>query len=230
MSQQSTPLPRDIRSGLKYLNNDQDVRAIEKKFHDQSQDRRQWAHTKMELIAGVFCARMGFTPRYEPKMGGQTPDWLLLDHDGNTQFFTDVCNFHNNEVIERKIEEAMTAGQPWGGDLPDSCERLYPVLKQKAGKYKDLAKQVKLPFVVFIYGWFESFLHPKEFDHCLRNVEWGIFKDYPHLTGVYHFDDASQVNGERDPGYLFRFYANPYASRSLKLNDGLVPVPIPDPT
>ncbi len=226
MAEQRHALPANMRNGPKYLN-DQDRRAFLRKLHRQTGDKRQLAHTRLELIPGVFGARMGFLPRYEPNMEGQTPDWLFLAQESNAYFFADVLNFHMNQSIERKIEEAMQAGQSWGGDLPASEDRLHWPLKEKAAKYRELADRVSLPFVVFIYGWFESFLHPKEVECCLMSSEWGIFKDYPQLSGVYHFDDAVPVG--QNPGYHFCFYANPIASRPLNLADGFVPVPIPDP-
>jgi hypothetical protein len=184
----------------------------------------------MELIPGVFAARMGFTPQYEPKMEGQTPDWRFADEFGKFLFFGDVINFHVDEAIEKKLEEAMQAGLPWGGELPDSRERLYPSLRQKVGKYKELADRVELPFVAFLYGWFDAFLHPLELESCLSNQEWGLFTDYPQLSGVYHFDDALPTgSGCAHPGYHFRFFPNPDASRPLPLADGIVPLPIPDP-
>jgi hypothetical protein len=184
----------------------------------------------MELIAGVFGAMIDFTPRYEPKMDGQTPDWLFLDRNNQPQFFADVVNFHLNEAIEKKIEEAMQAGLSWRGELPDSQERLFPSLRKKTSKYKELADKVDLPLVTFLYGWFDAFLHPMEIESCLRNQEWGLFRDYSQLSGVYHFDDALSIGrGWAQPGYHFHFYANSAASRPLHLDDGIVPLPIPDP-
>jgi hypothetical protein len=229
MAQQRLELSPNIRNGLKYLN-DQDIRNFLKKFRQQSTDRRQLAHTRVELIAGVFGARMGFLPRYEPKMEGQTPDWLFLDLEAKPRFFGDVLNFHMNEGIEKRMDDGLQTQGWWGDELPGSEDRLHPSVKEKAGKYKALADSFDLPFVVFVYGWFEAFLHPKEIEFCLRSQEYGIFKDYPQLSGVYHLDDAASVGRERvSPGYRFRFYANPDASRPLRLAEGLVPLPIPDP-
>ena len=81
-----------------------------------------------------------------------------------------------------------------------------------------------------MYAWFNADLRPKEVEYCLQSWGFGLFKDYPQLTGVYHFDDALPVSrGLMIPGYRFRFYANPDASRPLDLPDGLVPTPIPGP-
>lgn len=229
MAKQAHVLRSNIRNGLKYLS-DQDVRVFQKKFQQQSEDKRQLAHTRMELITGVFGAMIGFTPQYEPKMEGQTPDWLFLDPEAKPHFFGDVLNFHINEGIEKKTEEALHTHQEWGDELPGSEERLYPSLQGKAVKYRELVGRIHLPFVVFVYGWFEAFLHPMEVEYCLSARKCGLFKDYPQLSGVYHFDDGVPLGrGWVNPVYRFRYYANPNASQPLVLGDGLVPVPIPVP-
>jgi hypothetical protein len=228
MREQRVTLPATIRNGLKYLCA-QDEQTFLRKLREQSDDPRLSAHTRIELIPGVFAAIIGLVPQYEPKLEGQRPDWLFLDKEAKPYFFGDVINFHMNDSIEKRIDEAMEAGHPWGGELPDSRTRLYSSLQKKVVKYKELADAVALPFVPFLYGWFDAFLHPKEVESCLRNLEWGLFGEYPQLTGVYHFDDAIPVGrGCVNPGYHFHFYRNPEVS-GLTLEDGLVPVPIPKP-
>jgi hypothetical protein len=230
MARQKAQLPGNIRNGLKYLN-DRDERGFLKKCQGQSSDTRLLAHTRIELIPGVFGAMMGYTPRYEPKMEGQTPDWLFLNMEGKPHFFGEVVSFHMNDIIEKSMEEALEIDDCWFGELPGSEERLYWVIKnEKITKYRELADTVDLPFVLFVYGWFEAFLHSMELRICLTDREYGLFKDYPQLSGIYHFDDAAPLGREVvDPRYDFRFYASPNASRPLMLPDGLVPLPIPDP-
>ncbi len=177
MAQQTPALPPGIQNGLNYLN-DQDVWTFRKRFRQQSSDRRLLAHTKIELIVGVFSARSGFTPQYEREMEGQTPDWLFLDRADKPHFFGDVLNFHMQKDIEKKIEDALQTRHSWSDELPDSQKRLHPSLRQKAGKYKDLADKVNLPFVVFVYGWSVAFLHQMEIEDCLRNPEYGLFKGW----------------------------------------------------
>ncbi len=230
MVRKSDGLPRNIQNGLKYLG-DRTQQAFLRKFQEQSKNRQQLQHTLIELIPGVFGARRGFAPLYEPAMDGQTPDWLFRDQEGKPQFFSDVLNFHMNEAIEKEMKEALRTQPCWGRELPRSEDRLYPSLRAKAAKYKHLAEKVNLPFVIFLYGWFEAFLHPWEIEFCIKDPKDGLFKDYPHLSGVYHFDDATPLGcGWVNPGYYFRFYSNPHASRPMTLIDGLVPLPIPEPS
>jgi hypothetical protein len=229
MAQQRLALPANIRNGLKYLSGS-GAQTFLKKFRKQSKDRRQVAHTMIELIPGVFGARMGFAPEYEPKMEGQTPDWLFFDPEAKPRFFGDVLNFHLNDSLEKKMGARIQTYGWWDSDLPPSEKRLYSSITEKAGKYKELANRVDLPFVVFVYGWFEAFLYPMEIKFCLKGQSYKLFQDYPQLSGVYHFDDAAPVGPEEvNPGYRFHYYANPDASRPLALADGLVPLPIPDP-
>ena len=200
------------------------------KFDQQRGDERQSVHTQKELVAGIFGARMGFMPEYEPQMIGKTPDWRFLDPNGKPFFFADVLNFHIDERIEREMEKDCRTKLGWCGDLPASEVRLRHSLEEKAGKYSEIADKLQLPFVVFVYGWFDSFLHWIEIQLCLQKHEYALCKNYLQLSGVYHFDDAMVRGGEyMDHGYQFRFFANPYALRPLKLGDGFVPVPVPDP-
>jgi len=231
MPQQTIAFSPNIQNGLKYLRN-QDARAFVRKFQQQSKDERQFAHTMIELIPGIFGARMGFIPEYEPNMEGQTPDCRFLDPEAKPCFFAEVVNLHMNEDIEKEMRKALKIDDIWSGNLPNSADRLYPTLENKMGKYRALADKVDLPFVVFIYGWFNAFLDPVEIEYCLSNMEWGIFKKYPQLSGAYHFDNASLDGGYggNNPDYRFRFYTNPDATRPLPLTDGLVPFPIPYPS
>ena len=223
MPENSLALPYNILNGLNYLNKS-DAQAFLKKCRRQSKDRRQLAHTMMELIVGVFGATTGLAPRYEPKVEGQTPDWLFLDAKGKPQFLGEVVNFHINESIEKKMEKDLQNQGSWFGELPGSEERLYPSLKGKVVKYKELADNIDLPLVIFVYPSFDAFVHPKEIEFCLRDEGCKLFNDYPEVTGVYHFDDGLPCGREwMQPGYRFRFYANLAASRPLTLSDGLCP-------
>ena len=234
MARQTLALSRHIRNCLMYLD-ERSQRAFLKKFRQQSGDSRQFGHTNIELIVGVFGAMAGLIPQYEPKMEGQKPDWRFFDLSGKPLFFADVVNFHMNQAIEKKMDEAEQAQRmisSWGPEeLPDSRDRLLPSLKEKAAKYKALADRTGLGFVIFLYGWFEAFLHPMAVESCLRNRKFGLFKDYPHLRGVFHFDNALPVGrGREPPGYRFRYYGNSDPSRPLlSLVDGIVPLPIPEP-
>jgi hypothetical protein len=165
-----------------------------------------------------------------PKWVNKTPDWLFLDTEGIPCFFAEVVNFHVNANIEKEMMDDYQTKGWWGGDLPNNGKRLLPSLREKAEKYENLVNNVRIPLVIFLYGWFDSFLEDSEIEGCLRHQEYGLFKAYPHLSGLYHMK-AVMLNSSRSEGeaYLFRFFANSDASRPISLADGSVPLPIPDP-
>ena len=217
----------EARNAWKYLRIEDRIAFVEK-FDQQRNDERQLMHTGKELIVGVFIARLGYAPRYEPQLSGQTPDWLASDQKDKPKFLAEVLNFHMNRAIEVEIDQATTADGFWCGDLPNSNDRLVASLSKKPAKYKALADRTTLPLVVFLYAWFDAFLSPHELRSLLVHDERGLLSDYPQLSGVYHFDDA--INGiGQPPAYRFRYYPNPFASRPFNLPDGEIPVPIPTP-
>jgi hypothetical protein len=224
-----------IPPALSYLC-ERDQRAFAKKFSEQSGNNDQAMHTFRELLAGAFMARQGYTPFYEPSIDGLTPDWLFR-RAGQEEFIADVVNFHVARTIESKLERAFDEGQTWCGEIPDQSQRLHSSLWEKAGKYKNLAAQKSMPYVVFIFGWLNAIIEPDQVETCLVGAE-GLFNDYTTLSGVYHMRERTYktkaevicigtqmilVPKERPPslldaeaGYCFDYYANPKASYPVR--------------
>ncbi len=94
-----------INRALTYLS-PQDRGAFQKKFREQVSDEHQVMHTFRELVAGMFAARQGFTPRYEPEIEGLTPDWHFR-RNGEGEFVADVLNFHIDKKIEAEQDKAL---------------------------------------------------------------------------------------------------------------------------
>lgn len=207
-----------IHQSLRYLNK-KDAAAFRKKFRRVRDDDQQFMHTYRELLAGVFVARQGYAPLYEPVLEGLTPDWHFLADEGRPAFIADVVNFHIDSPIEAEQNRAMREASSWCGWLPDNAHRMYPSIQGKAGKYKDLASRRKLPFVVFVYSLFSACVQLHEVEACLHGKE-GLFDAYPTLTGVCHFEGAVD-------GYNFVYLVNPKASHSgFSLEGGFLPVPL----
>ena len=208
-----------IHQSLSYLS-ERDAGAFRKKFRRQRGDEQQFLHSFRELLAGVFVARQGYEPQYEPEIDGLTPDWHFTPGDGRPSFIADVLNFHIDRKIEIVQDRVLQNGDIWCDWVPDNSRRLYQAIQAKAGKYKGLASQKGLPFVVFVYGWFTACVEADEIKDCLYPAG-GLFDLYPALTGVYHFEG---VNG----CYTFAYYgnANPHFP-NFRLDSGTLPVPIP---
>jgi hypothetical protein len=200
-----------IPRALTYLS-EQDQGSFRKKFREQHGDEQQAMHTFRELLAGVFMARQRFTPRYEPQINNQTPDWHF-QRDGVGEYFADVMNFHIDNKIEAEQKRALEGEGVcvWCDRMPDNSNRLYPSIQTKASKYKNLTLQNGVPFVVIVYGLFTACLLPHEVEACLWQSD-GLFNGYPTLSGVYHMGEHGDCRVDAGAGYRFDYYANPKAS------------------
>src|SRR5262245_2994570 len=177
----------NIRRALTSLSS-ADRQKFRKAFRDQADDKPQLLHTSRALFAGVFMVRQGYGAEYERSLGGQTPDWYFTGRDGRPDFFAEVVNFHLTLEIEANINWACERTGGWCGWLPNNEHRLYPSIQGKAAKYKALAAETGLPFVVFVYGLFDAFVQLREVEACLLPAADGLFRLYPTLTGAYYFD------------------------------------------
>jgi hypothetical protein len=214
-----------IQRALSYLT-EQDQSAFRKKFKEQSGNEHHALHTFRELLAGVFMSQQGYTLHYEPNIDGLTPDWLFT-RDGQDKFIADVVNFHVERTIEAQIDRALEEGQTWFGAIPDQTQRLHSSLWGKAGKYKNLASQKDVPYVVFIFGWFSAPVQSDQIEECLLH-EHGLFYDYPTLSGVYHMYERGNYFYDMAAGYRFDYYANPKAScPAPRLMNGALPYRFP---
>lgn len=239
-----------IPRALSYLS-EKNQNAFRKKFSEQSEDNHQAMHTFRELLVGVFMAQQRYTPSYEPKIDGLTPDWHFQD-DGRGDFIADVVNFHVEQKIEAQIDCTLAQGNVWSGKIPNQSQRLYSSLWNKAGKYKNLAAEKNVPYVVFIFGWMNAVVESSQIEQCLLHAE-GLFRDYPTLSGVYFmYEPSSKFSTEvvcagekvllpkeieqrilclledKDRGYRFDYYPNSSASYPApRLTNGNLPYRFP---
>lgn len=230
-----------ILRALSYLSL-RDQNAFRKKFSEQGGDEHQVMHTFRELLVGVFMAQQAYRPTYEPNIEGLTPDWHF-QCDACGEFIVDVVNFHVEQKIEAQINGTLAAGNVWSGRIPDQSQRLFSSLWKKASKYKGLATEKTVPYVVFIFGWMNAVVESSQVEHCLLHAE-GLFHDYPSLSGVYFmYETSSKISTEvfcmgekivilegikerilnlledKDRGYCFDYYPNSsakYPAPSLK--------------
>ncbi len=215
-----------IPRALGYLS-EQDQTTFRKKFSEQSEDDHQAMHTFRELLVGVFMARQEYTPRYEPNIGGLKPDWHFQS-DGQDEFIADVVNFHVERKVEARIDRALNEGQMWSGVIPDQLQRLHSSLWDKASKYKNLATQKGVPYVVFIFGWMSAVVQSHQVEACLLLAD-GLFHNYPTLSGVYHMYEKGDYRlRDSTAGYRFDYCANPKATYPAPwLTNGALPYRFP---
>jgi hypothetical protein len=222
----------DINKAFAYLN-EQDRRTLTKRFAEYGDANPQFGHTFWELIAAVQVARLGYAPFYERKLGRkkQTPDWYFDGGARLPSFFAEVVNFHPDNKTEDDQNVALEARGAWVGFLPSQELRLDSSLVKKAGTYKDLAEEIGLPYVVFIYTMFHAAIDPAEVEACLSGPD-GLFPRYSSLAGVCHFYQKAPAGGRLFDlcGHQFDWYANPHATRKdFSLPCGFLPSEIPPP-
>ena len=178
---------------------------------------------------------------------GETLDWHFKN-DGVGQFISEFRNFQSPEQI--RVEQARAldeTGPRLPSPLPENTDRLWSAMLTKASKYKKLANETGLPYVMIVHGLFTSCLDPGEVEQRIPPSD-GLFAEYPDLSGVYHMYeraykgrlqvwwDGTKLNMQadagdlRDPeaGYRFDFYPNPKATRpATRLTSRLLPYRFP---
>jgi len=181
-----------------------------------------------ELLAGAFVARQGFTPRYTPNIGGQTPDWHFM-RGGAGEFIAEVRNFQSPAPIRAAQKRALDGDgvRTWCDWMPNNTDRLWQSMLTKAAKYKKIANATASPYVVIVHGAFTTFLMPDEVEACILGPD-GLFAGYPEMSGVYNLYEKGDCRHDPNAGYRFDFYANPNATRPTPwLTNGVLPYRFP---
>jgi hypothetical protein len=239
--------PACMGRALTYLS-ERDQRKIRKEFEHRAGDPDQIQHLFRAVLAGAFLARQGFSVQYEPKSNGQTPDWHFKS-DGVGEFISEFRNFQSPEKFSVEQARALDENGPrlWSGGMPGNTDRLWSAMLSKATKYKKLANETGLPYVLIVHGLFTACLDSGEVEKCILPSD-GLFAEYPDLSGVYHMYERTykgrlqlhwdgkqlqalaEAGDLRDPeaGYRFEYYANPKATRPAPwLINGLLPYRFP---
>jgi hypothetical protein len=193
---------------------EEDQRKFVKKFHEQPPDGYQIMHTFRELVLGAYIAMSGFKVHYDHTVNAYTPDWCILDEKSAMRGIVELTNFHIDKATEDKIEEQIrTKGLAfvWRDQNKDNADRLYHCIWHKAQVYKALLEQLKVPYVIAVFGEFKAAVDfDEELCPCLLNEEFGLFGLYPEVSGVLYFEDSSR-------GFLFNYMHNPNPLRRFSL-------------
>lgn len=194
---------------------EEDVRKFVKKFRDQPPDGDQIMHTFRELVLGAYLSSNGFELRHEYEIGGKTPDWCILSETATLRCIVELVNFHIDKATENEIEEQLQArGIAWAW-LPEKDDRLYRCIWRKVGVYKALVQEHEVPYVIAIFSEFKAPVDwEEELYPSLVNEESSLFRLYPEISGVLHFEEASR-------GFLFNYVDNPDSRRRISLPSGL---------
>lgn len=180
-----------------------DVPRFVRKFRSDADE--QCFHTYRELILGAHLRTLGWNLRYEQTLGGKTPDWILVNHDGEVAEIIDVVTLHQRRVVDRAIAKAVSSHRPWVGWVSTSPERLFAKLREKTEAYASAAANLHVPYIVALFGEFTAPIEPFEVHHVLHELYGGVFAAVPAVAGTIFFR-------ERHGQYEYHHFANSRAT------------------
>lgn len=192
---------------------EEDARTFVKKFREQPHDKEQVMHTFRELILGAFLASNGFRVRYDQKVDGKTPDWIVSDDTSSIQGIVELINFHIDRVTENVLKREMEVGRIWCDWVQPNNDRLYQRIWGKADIYEKLAKKHNVPYVVAVFGEFTAAVELEEVHQCLFEDHGGLFNLCSTLSGVLFFEESAGR-------YSFKYIKNPQVARKIDLPCG----------
>lgn len=199
---------------------EEDKRKFVKKFQEQPHDSNQKMHTFRELVLGAYLSSKGFRVRHAYVIDNQTPDWSILDVEGQSiTGIVELTSFHIDKATENEIEEQMRAkgiAGYWRDQNKDNVKRLYHVICCKAPVYKSLICKLQVPYVIGVFGEFKVAVDFEEVCLCLFDEKTGLFDMYPELSGVLYFEESSGR-------YSFNYASNPNALQMIELPVGIFP-------
>lgn len=197
---------------------EEDERKFVKKFREQPHDLDQIRHTFRELVLGAYLSSRGFRVRHDYVIDDQTPDWSILDTEGESVTgIVELTSFHIDKATEEEIEEQMrTRGVAvyWRDQNKDNVERLYHVMWRKAAAYRSLIEKLEIPYVVGVFGEPKAAVDFEEVCLCLFDEKTGLFGMCPELSGVLYFEETFGR-------YSFNYASNPNALQVIELPVGI---------
>jgi restriction endonuclease len=198
---------------------DEDERKFVKKFRKQPDDSDQIMHTFRELVLGAYLHSCNIRVKHDYVVDNKTPDWCILDDNSAVIGIVELTNFHIDKLTESEIERQKKTKRIavfWRDKNKDNLDRLYHCIRHKAQVYQDLAKELKIPYVIAVFGEFQVALDLEEVRFCLFDKKIGLFKMYPEVSGVLYFNGSF---GQ----YSFNYASNPSPLQLMDLPSGVFP-------
>jgi hypothetical protein len=165
-----------------------DVPRFVRKFRSDPDD--QCFHTYRELILGSHLRARGWNLRYEQTLRGKTPDWVLIDDDGQAAEFLDVVTLHQRRAVDSAIAKAVSSHRPWAGWVSTPPDRLHAKLREKAEAYASLAEQLQLPYLVAVFGEFTAPIEPIRRLQALERAHQQLREEHDLLKKLIRFTSA----------------------------------------
>ena len=199
---------------------EEDQRKFRRKFRKLPPESDQTMHTLRELIIGAHLSANGFKVRHDYAIDNQTPDWCILDDESAVIGIVELTNFHIDKATEieiRKQSELKDNFVYWRDGNKNNVDRLYHRVEGKAQAYRSQAISRKVPYVVAVFGEWETAVDFDEIRSCLFGEEIGLFDMYPEMSGVLYFVEQNALR------YLFHYTENPNALQPITMPTGVFP-------
>lgn len=163
-------------------------------------------HTYRELLLGTQLRQNGADWRYEQPILGKTPDWSLRGEDSQVIEVVDVMTLHQRCEKEKEISDSLRSTGSWCGWIGIPPDHIFRKLNDKANKYSKLARELKVPYVIAVFGEFVASISPEDIEQvlCRHSNRW--FYDNPEVAGILYFR-----GGKKSFTFEFRYFPNPGA-------------------
>jgi len=197
---------------------EEDQRKFRRDFRNLPPESDQMVHTLRELILGAHLSANGYQVRHDYTINNQTPDWCILDDESAVIGIVELTNFHIDKATENEIREQSKLKENsfyWRDGNKDNIDRLYHCIDHKAQAYRSLAISLKIPYVVAVFGEWETAVDFDEIRSCLFGKETGLFKEYPEMSGVLYFVEQNALR------YLFNYAENPNPLKPITMPSGV---------
>lgn len=189
---------------------DSDQLKFVKKFRRQLSAPEQVMHTFRELILGAYLHTLGCCARYEQKLQGKTPDWVIEDDRADPQAIVELVNLHIDRKTESEIQKGLQDNSAvftiWRDENADNLQRFYDRIEEKMTCYGELVKTLSLAYIVAVFVHFELDFDKDDVLDCLAWKPGALFEKYPYTSGVLLFAESSG-------GYNFQYFENPASLR-----------------
>jgi hypothetical protein len=174
-------------------------------------------HIFRELILGAYLGYNNLKIRYEFNINGQTPDWSVVTNNSKSDCIIELLNFHIDKATEKQIKVHKEKSQMvffWRDQNKDNLDRLHQYILLKIQKYRKLASELKIPYIISLFIDFIITVDIDEVKECIFEKGINLFKNYPEVSGLLCFRES---NGK----YIFKYLQNQYALNKVEIADGI---------
>ena len=166
-----------------------------------------------EILIGAHLARNGSVVEYDRPFEiegrpDQTPDWAIMDAQ-RPACIVEVVTHHEAAANAGEIASAR-AEKRLALYYSDNAKRLFDRIDLKTGIYAELAKVLKVPFVVGVFGSFLAGIYPDEVEEIVKKE----MLHRPELSGVLFAEDDGAG------GHQFSYFPAPNAEAPITLPSG----------